>query len=127
MKTHSWLFISAIGCVDVSVQMDVDSDGDGIYDSEELEQGTDPNLTDSDGDGHDDGDEIALGFDPLDPDDHPFLGEYTVARCDETPSPTGNAVGEIAGDFELMDQYGEMVRLSDFCDNVVILEASAFW
>lgn len=39
----------------------VDSDGDGIDDPTELEQGTDPNNADTDGDGLTDGDEEALG------------------------------------------------------------------
>ena len=46
----------------------IDSDGDGICDSEETVNGTDPNNADTDGDGIDDGDEIALGTDPTNPD-----------------------------------------------------------
>ena len=30
-------------------------------------------------------------------------------------------------DFELMDQFGEMIKLSDFCEQVVVLVAAAFW
>ncbi len=45
-----------------------DSDGDGICDDEEIENGTDPNNPDSDGDGIDDGDEIVRGTDPTNPD-----------------------------------------------------------
>ena len=43
----------------------VDSDGDGLSDSEEALLGTDPNNADSDGDGISDGDEVANGTDPL--------------------------------------------------------------
>lgn len=46
----------------------VDSDGDTIFDSRELELGTDPLSADTEGDGFDDGVEDALGdfgFDPL--------------------------------------------------------------
>jgi hypothetical protein len=46
----------------------LDSDGDGIPDSEEIERGTDPNNPDSDGDGLSDGDERRYGSDPNDPD-----------------------------------------------------------
>lgn len=47
----------------------VDSDGDGMLDSEEAKYGTDPKNPDSDGDGLGDGEEIrAYGTDPLDAD-----------------------------------------------------------
>ncbi|SFM94178.1 fibronectin type III domain-containing protein [Thermodesulforhabdus norvegica] len=42
-----------------------DTDGDGLYDSEEATYGTDPTLPDTDGDGVGDGDEVARGTDPL--------------------------------------------------------------
>jgi hypothetical protein len=42
----------------------VDSDGDGLSDTEENEKGTDPDDPDSDGDGLDDGYEVAQGWDP---------------------------------------------------------------
>lgn len=45
-----------------------DTDGDGLSDEEENEQGTDPNNPDTDGDGINDGKELELGFDPLNPD-----------------------------------------------------------
>ncbi|MDQ8179924.1 hypothetical protein QEH57_04650 [Pelagicoccus sp. SDUM812005] len=45
----------------------VDSDGDGLTDSEEALLGTDPGLVDSDGDGLSDKVELAYGTDPLDP------------------------------------------------------------
>jgi hypothetical protein len=45
-----------------------DSDGDGIPDADELENGTDPNNPDSDGDGLDDGREDQYGSDPNNPD-----------------------------------------------------------
>ncbi|MEZ4281639.1 MAG: FG-GAP-like repeat-containing protein [Myxococcota bacterium] len=44
----------------------VDTDGDGLFDSEELALGTNPDLADSDGDGIPDGIEVG---DPLDPRD----------------------------------------------------------
>ena len=43
----------------------VDSDGDGLTNSQEADLGTDPDNPDSDGDGITDGDEVDLGIDPL--------------------------------------------------------------
>jgi len=53
-------------------KMAVDSDGDGLLDTEEVEPGTDPTLVDTDGDGFSDLLEVRLrnaGFDPLFPGD----------------------------------------------------------
>lgn len=51
---------------------DPDSDDDGLDDSAEMWQGTDPNSIDTDGDQVSDGDEVLLyGTDPLDPDSYP--------------------------------------------------------
>ena len=49
--------LGLVGCVD--------SDGDGLTDSEEADLGTDPDSPDTDGDGVDDGAEVDLGIDPL--------------------------------------------------------------
>ncbi len=46
----------------------VDSDGDGLLDSDELLLGTDPFNPDTDGDGITDGQEVALGTNPLNAD-----------------------------------------------------------
>ena len=47
---------------------EVDSDGDGLTDSEEDQAGSDPDEPDTDGDGLDDGDEVDSGTDPTDDD-----------------------------------------------------------
>ena len=135
MHLLKWAFIPllSVACIGVDVDLDgkdnanTDSDGDGISDADEAELGTNPNVEDSDGDGYSDGEELEQGFDPIDPDDHPYLGGYNVSRCDPTPTSTGNAPGEIAEEFALQDQYGEQVRLSDFCGNAVLLIAAAEW
>ena len=108
------------------IDQSADDDGDGLTNYEEEALGTDPSSVDSDGDGTQDGDEVAQGFDPLDADDKPYLGGYPVARCDSLPAATGNAVGDVTDDFTLTDQNGEQVYLQDFCNSVVILEASNF-
>ncbi len=56
-----------------------------------------------------------------------YSGGYNVNLCSPEVQSTGYAVGQVAGDFELIDQYGENLRLSDFCGNAVLLVAAAFW
>jgi hypothetical protein len=46
----------------------LDTDGDGLTDSQEGVLGTDPNNADTDGDGMSDGEEVTASLDPLDPD-----------------------------------------------------------
>jgi hypothetical protein len=50
-----------------STAINVDSDGDGLTDVQEIMIGTDPFNPDTDGDGFSDGVEVASGSDPLDP------------------------------------------------------------
>ena len=56
-----------------------------------------------------------------------YSGGYNVNLCSPEAQATGYAVGQVSGDFELIDQYGENLRLSDFCGNAVLLVAAAFW
>ena len=49
----------------VRVTVDLDSDGDGLLDNQEIALGTNPNKADTDGDGRTDAEEIADGTDPL--------------------------------------------------------------
>jgi uncharacterized repeat protein (TIGR01451 family) len=60
----------------------LDSDGDGLCDSDEVIIGTNPYVADSDGDGCPDGLELALGSDPLDPNSVPNIRPpgYYVTR-----------------------------------------------
>ena len=55
-----------------------------------------------------------------------YAGGYITNRCATTPTPTGTNVGDISPDWELTDQYGERVRLSDFCGSLVLLESAGF-
>jgi cytochrome oxidase Cu insertion factor (SCO1/SenC/PrrC family) len=48
-------------------------------------------------------------------------------ECRDTIEATGNAVGDITEDITLTDQFGEDVRLYDFCGRAVLLVSGAFW
>jgi len=48
-----------------SASKELDTDGDGLSDTDETARGTNPNDADTDGDGYRDGDEVAGGYDPL--------------------------------------------------------------
>ena len=56
-----------------------------------------------------------------------YLGGWTKATCQNETVGTGTKQGDIAYDFQQMDQYGETLRLHDFCDRVVLLVGSAYW
>jgi hypothetical protein len=47
------------------IDINLDSDSDGLIDTDEAKYGTDPNNSDSDSDGYKDGEEIKNGYDPL--------------------------------------------------------------
>jgi hypothetical protein len=69
---HLWftilLSLSACQGLGSAVNPSVDTDGDGVLDSDEMANGTDPRNPDTDGDGLDDGDEAELRTDPRNPD-----------------------------------------------------------
>jgi peroxiredoxin len=109
------------------VDSGMDSDGDGLSDAEEDVLGTDPDEPDTDGDGYDDGVEVDGNTDPLDPADRPYLGGWQIGACRDDVVSTGNGMGQVADDFSLLDQYGDHVNLTDFCDDVVLLLSSAMW
>ena len=48
-------------------------------------------------------------------------------ECRDDIESTGNNVGDITADIELMDQFGETVRLYDFCGRAILLVSGAFW
>ena len=118
-----------------------DSDEDGILDEDELELGTDPNNPDTDGDGYTDGDEIADGTLPTDPFSHTYAGGYDIGYCEsmwEGTGPTGTGSlgdvtwtayqnGDVPLNFQMEDQYGEMVDLYSFCGKHVMIVQSAGW
>jgi thiol-disulfide isomerase/thioredoxin len=105
-----------------------DSDGDGLLDLDEQALGTDPALPDSDGDGWTDAEEAGIEHtDPTDPNDRPYLGGWRIGACRDDVVGAGQAVGQVAHDFGLVDQFGDTLHLHDFCDRAVLLVSSADW
>ncbi len=117
------LLLSACGPATGNLDGNDDSDGDGILNSEEEQLGTDPLDADTDGDGYTDSEERDSYTDPLDPDDYPYTyqGGWPVDSCRLEVQGTGTAEGDVAYNFELMDQFGDMVNLYDFCAHSVYL------
>jgi hypothetical protein len=107
--------------------LDSDSDDDGLSDGDEAEYGTDPAVADTDGDTYSDGDEVNGNTDPTSADDRPYKGGWPIDACRDDISATGDDVGDIAGSFSLTDQFGDQVKLHDFCNKAVLLVAGAFW
>jgi hypothetical protein len=133
MKLHPLLLLlpcglAASACGAPYVTMPFDTDKDGLLDTEEVDYGTDPAIADTDGDAYDDGDEVAGGTNPLDANDHPYYGGWNIDfSCRSEIMATGNAEGLITDNFELLDQFGEMVRLWDFCGRAILLVGGAGW
>lgn len=95
--------------------------------------GPDPS-SDDDGDGYTFAEEEAAGTNPDYAYSHPYTGDYNVGNCedgvaegDAGASGSAYAVGDIAANFSLMDQHGEMVDLYSFCGKTVMLVSGAFW
>ena len=124
-----FLAVLLLGCAkdDAPDWSTLDDDGDGLTNGEETDLGTDPANADTDGDGFSDSDEVLGHTDHTQADDHPYTGGWPIDACRDTVVATGNTVGDVAEDFDLMDQYGEQVRLHSFCDRVVLLVGAAFW
>ena len=103
-----------------------DSDGDGLTDDEEAELGSDPDSADTDFDGWDDYEEFVRNTDPTDGTDKPYTGGWPIGDCrDDIQADSTLSEGGIAPDFELVDMYGDTVRLHDFC-HMAILVVSGF-
>lgn len=113
---------------------DADDDGDGLFNGEEADLGTDPSNPDSDGDGYSDGDEVSAGSDPTDADSLIYAGgwPYNGAKDSMTFGDWDEfegEVGQILPRTVLVDQYGEEVDLADFAQQgkYIALDVSAIW
>ncbi len=112
---------------------DVDTDGDGLMDSEEAELGTDLESADTDGDGYGDGDEVLEGSDPTDPDSRIYTGgwPYNPAK-DSISDPSWDSTAEEGAAvprFVGVDQYGDKTDLWDFGghDRPIVLDMGTIW
>lgn len=56
-----------------------------------------------------------------------YAGGWYKALCADEIQGTGTREGDIVQDFMQMDQFGEDLRLYDFCDRHVWLVGSAYW
>ena len=112
----------------LSVEADADTDADSDTDSDsDTDTGTDTGPRDTDGDGWTDAEEAASYTDGDDASDHPYTGGWEIDSCRSSITSTGAAVGDTAPDFALSDQYGDPVRLHDFCDKLVLLDFGTQW
>jgi len=137
VKTLWWLPLIAVGCDGSPVEggsqlpappAPIDAQGNPTDPADPSDPGPPPaEGVDSDGDGWLDTEEVDGNTDPLDAEDHPYTGGWPIGACRDSLTATGNGLGEVSDDFELLDQYGEMVRLHDFCDKEVLLVGAAFW
>jgi hypothetical protein len=83
-------------------------------------------LGDEDNDGYTNGEETSMGSDPLDGADVPYMGGWVKdADCRFDVNPTGNDEGQVAEDMVVIDQFGEELRLHDFCGRVLLIESTA--
>ena len=114
------------GCSVGVVDVPIDYDGDGLFDEEEAQYGTSPDYADTDADNYNDDVEILSFTDPLDPDDHPYTGGWPIGACRHDIEGSGYGVGFIAPQFELEDQFEELVKLHDFCEHAVLLTAFSY-
>lgn len=112
---------------------DVDTDGDGLLDSEELDLGTDPTQPDSDGDGYSDGDEVVEGSDPLDSESGIYAGGWPY-NPDKSQYADGDwavapELGVRVPPYVAVDQFGDLVRLHDFGGQgaPVVLDMGTKW
>lgn len=115
-----------VACDTGVLSVPLDQDGDGLLSDLEIELGTDPYSTDSDGDGYGDSEEYSMGTDPTDALSRPYVGGWPMDKCADQVVPTGHTIGDTVEDFQLQDQYGDLVRMYDFCAHTVLLVESGF-
>jgi hypothetical protein len=121
------------GCDDPDANSSTGSGpGDGIGDGET--GGTEAGEADADaGDGDPAGDGDGDTGEPVECDGtSPYMGGWDIGCCQDEIVPNGWApggvqVGTIMPDWTLTDQFGEAVRLWDFCHDAIWFEYVALW
>ncbi len=102
-----------------------DVDGDGVpslnsggSDCDDEDPGAYPGAPEVAGDGVDqdcDGQDLT-----------PYAGAWPVNACEVPPVATGGTeVGDVVADFALLDQFGDQIRLSSFCGDVIVLHVAS--
>ena len=126
---RAWLPLATLltGCATATLEVTLDLDGDGLLSDWEEANGLDPTKADTDGDGIDDDKELKEGTDPTDALDRPYKGGWGKDACRHDYDGTGYDVGDIAMPFELVDQFGDTLKLADFCGRQVLLMSHSFW
>ena len=111
-----------------------DTDGDGLNDLAEDDGGTDPLLADGDGDGYLDPWELTEGTDPNDAESRIYIGNWPYnpnkgSMTDVTLDVAGTKEGDQFAHLVLMDQFGEYVDIYDFAGQgkPVLIDVSAVW
>lgn len=61
------------------------------------------------------------------PMDSPYEGGWDIGACQNDIGAANNQVGGILEDFTFTDQFGEQVRLYDFCHKAILIAEGAFW
>ena len=114
---------------DTSTTIATDADCDGVLTADDCDDDDALLLGDDDcdGDGFSNEDELAQGTDPNDASDRPYLGGWPLDPCADTIQESGYDEGEVAPDFSRKDQFGDDVRLYDFCDHIVLMISVAYW
>ena len=106
--------------------LDQDSDGDGVFDCDEQELGTDPQNIDSDGDGLTDKEEVDCVSNPLDAAEQCYACGWEH-NDPGTLTSTGNEIGDVVANLQLNDQCGETVDVWDFYGEYHVLYMTAAW
>jgi hypothetical protein len=95
-----------------TVEVDVDTDGDGLADKAEAYYETNATRADTDGDGYSDGEEVAFGSDPTDPNS---LGNQPPKDLNSTAVlafQENQPAGTIIGEFNATDPDGHEITYS---------------
>lgn len=127
------LALIGFGCGEKADDTAAEVEDTAIEETEDTEAGeeedTNSNDTDtsdgSDTDGTDDTSDTSGSTDPAG--NPEYIGGYNTNLCAAEPNPNGYAIGDVSYDVALMDQHGEMVSLSDFCGNTVLIVLSTTW